>query len=848
MRKAMKVTSLLMLILVLAVSPAALAQTADYAGDWVCVAVDMGDGVKLTQYEGSDVGELMKIKLNQDGSLMVTTLGMSIPGTWKGDAKGVSANIEGEELAFELIGGQLVNTSNGVTAYMEKAAAQPKTGGLLSLVKGSKYLGKWVPTAVDEGDGILKDSLEGVKVADLMALQVNRDGTIVMTTMGVDINGKWHEIEGGINADIEGEPVDMMYVDAQLVANTSGVTIYFKRLEQGSQPEAAAIKTPAPALGFAGKWEAVRYETMGLTLDIKTLFPDGCFITLRDDGTAEAFVTKDFTEKLTWSQTGDTLALNGSYVFSSPEWSAEKQELKMKYANSVSVVFIRGSEIKPEVTAAPLAQLTPEPTPEPTAEPTPEPTAIPATAQPAVISTGDEPLVCETSLFALTFSGEGWTANDGWRVDREDYSAVRYELKDASGSVAASMSLTASSEGVRTYRDKIKALLEYAAAAGKENLEMVNIGGIAFSGVAYEKWGWKYAEFAARVPESRVTLFITVEQPDVIGDNLQTILGSITYKLPVLTPANLDPPLPEDGAPYQPATSAVKIGEKDITAKWLKPDKSIILDSTFNNQIAFSGNRLYVLAGKTLYAYTVKGDKLTADRSFADGKMLLEDEFEYLATGKDGILFASNGIFNILSIKDGAVLEDNNVSGYLVLHPSGEWGITFWVNADPMLVRVTGAELKEEPWIMSNLSDASKRQGRFSSISCVSITDKRIYVAGTDAEKGDAQRVGVYDLDGKELFTFGAEDWSADDAFGSVTGVVETKSGILVQDGNYRAFKLFSHQGEFLGSVDSDKLLGTNYPWLSSMIPADGGVLTAAAQSREDESGDELLIFKLSGL
>lgn len=149
---------------------------------------------------------------------------------------------------------------------------------------------------------------------------------------------------------------------------------------------------------------------------------------------------------------------------------------------------------------------------------------------------------------------------------------------------------------------------------------------------------------------------------------------------------------------------------------------------------------------------------------------------------------------------------------------------------------------------MSNLSDASKRQGRFSAISCISITDTRIYVAGTDVEKGDAQRVAVYDLDGKELFTFGAEDWSADDAFGSVTGLVETQSGILVQDGNYRAFKLFSQQGEFLGSVDSDKLLGTDYPWLSSMIPIDGGVLVAAAQSREDESGDELLIFKLSGL
>ena len=849
MRKQLKVTYLLLLILALTGSQIALAQTADFAGEWVCVAVDLGDGVKLTEYEGSSVGELMKIKLDQDGSLLVTTLGASIPGTWKEDAQGVSANIEGEELAFELIDGQLVNTSNGVTAYLEKAAAQPKSGGLLSLVKSSRYVGTWVPTAVDEGDGVLKEEFQGVKVADLMAFQINRDGTLTMTSMGVDINGVWYEITGGINVNIEGEPVDILLQDDQLVANTEGVTIYFKRSGQSDQAVPVVTKAPASAAGFAGTWEAVKYETMGYTLDAKMLFPDGCVLTLRDDGTAEAFVTKDYTEKLTWSESNGALSLEGSYIFSSPVWDGEKEELTMFYGSSaVSVIFQRGQGGVALPIASPAAEPTLAPTTEPTAEPTSAPTAAPTATQQAVSSTDGEPLLCETSLFTLTFSGDGWTANEDWRTDREDYSAVKYELKDANGSATASMALTASSEGVRTYRDKMKVLQEYALTEGKETLDEVTIGGVAFSGLAYEKWGWKYAEYAARIPESRVTLFITVDQPDIIGDRLQPILDSIAYKLPTLTPPNVDPPLPEDGTPYQPTPAAISIGDKKLTATWLQPDKSIILDSIFNNQIALSGSRLYVLAGKMLYAYTIEGDRLVADEVFAGGLMQFDDGFEYLATGMDGILFASQGIFNILSIKDGAIIEDNNISGYLAMHPSGEWGITFWANADPMLVRVSGGVLKEEPWIMSNLSDASKRQGRFSAINCVSITDTRIYVAGSDVEKGDTQRVAVYELEGKELFTFGAEDWTADDAFGSVTGLVETPSGILVQDGNYRAFKMFSQQGEFLGVVEGDELLGTDYPWLSSMIPTDGGALVAAAQSREDESGDELLIFKLSGL
>jgi hypothetical protein len=100
----------------------------------------------------------------------------------------------------------------------------------------------------------------------------------------------------------------------------------------------------------------------------------------------------------------------------------------------------------------------------------------------------------------------------------------------------------------------------------------------------------------------------------------------------------------------------------------------------------------------------------------------------------------------------------------------------------------------------------------------VAISKDRIYVAGYDAENGDAQRIAVYDQEGVELFSFGGLDWLQDDAFGSVTGIVETKNGILVQDGNNRAYKLFSKDGAFIASVSADELLGTSYPWLPSMI------------------------------
>ncbi|MHC1786923.1 MAG: hypothetical protein AB9880_07675 [Christensenellales bacterium] len=831
MKKAVGALLLSLIILAAGVLQPALAQGADLTGDWVCVAVDLGDGVKSTEYMGSSVGDLMKLSIKADGTLLLTSMGAPIPGTWQANQEGLAATIDGEPVAFLLQEGQLLNQSEGVTIYLGRAAAKAEPGGLLGLLKGSRYLGRWTVAAIDEGDGVLKKEYQGLQVAQMMSIQINRDGSFVMTSLGMDTPGQWQEITGGIRLLVEDEPVDLTLKDDQLVGKDDELTIYLERAQESGQTAATA----APALStFAGTWRAVSYTAMGFNMDIKTLFPDGCVMTLREDGTGEAFVTKDYTDRLTWSEAGGTLAISGGFVFSSPVWDSQKGELTLAYSSSSVLVVFKKDQAATAPTEAPTA----EPTQAPTEAPTQVPTAAPTLAP---VPLGG------TALFSLDVSGPGWSENTGWRTDREDYCAVRHELKDAAGTVTASIAITASSEGVRNYRDKLKTLQGYAVAAGKAALDQLSIGGIAFQGFAYEKWGWQYQEYAARVPASRVTLTITVEQPGAIGAGLQNILDSLVFKLPTLSPPNVDPPLPEDGTPYQPVPGSATLGTATVNAAWLKSTSPILVDSIFNNQIALSNGRLCILSGSRLSAWRMAEGILVPDETFAGGSMTLPDTFEYLATGQDGILYASNGIFNILAIKDGSILEDNGLSGYLVMHPSGTWGLSFWVNADPMLVRAEGGKLKEEPWILANLSDPATRKGRFSAISCVAITDTRIYVAGTDALKGESQRVAVYDLEGQELLTLGAEDWTADDAFGSVTGLVETPAGLLVQDGNYRAFKLFSPQGLFLGEVESDKLLGTDYPWLSSMIPGPEGVLVAAAQSRQDESGDELLIFNLSG-
>ena len=855
MIKNMKATLAILATLCLMLPVASLAQPADYTGEWVCTAVDMGDGVLLKEYEGIAVSELMRLKLDQSGGLTVTSLGQAIPGTWSAQSDGITALIEGQQVVFHLKDGKLVNTDNGVTSYLERQPAASKPGGLLSLLAGRKYEGKWISIAVDEGDGVLSTDIDGMLIDGLITLEIRGDGTVLLDSMGYRENGQWVEIDGGIRMTVGDEPTDMRLVNGQLAGEADGSTVYFRRDTQAPASTQTPMETPAPVqtgARIAGLWQAMSYEMQGFTMDIKMLFPDGLVMDLREDGTAQAQITPDYTEKFTWSGEGGSLTFSGSYVLITPVYDEESGELRVNYgSDAATILFKRAEGMAPtDMPAVILFTLPPQPQPTavpvPAATDTPAPTPAPTPQATPKAEGGDGQQV--TKLFTLRLAGGNWTENTSWRSDRDDYVSVHFDLTDEGGAKSAALNLSASVEGVRNYRDKLKTLKGYAAKEGRDSLDEALIGGLDFQGTSYEKWGWTYTEYTARAVSEGVTMNITIEQPQKIGDGLQAILDSITYTLPQTSPPNVDPPMPEDGERYSPSPKAMPLGEKTLTAEWLKTDQSILLDSIFNNSILHTGKRLYALAGQTLHAYAMENGALSPASDYPGGMMQLPDKYEYLSAGKDGILYASQGMFNILAIRDAAVIKDNSVSGDLVTHPSGDWGLTFWANADPMHVTANAeGVLTKKPWVLSGLSDPASRKGRFSMISCVAITDDRIYVAGTDALEGDAQRVAVYNLDGEELFTFGGADWTADDAFGSVTGIIQTGDSILVMDGNYRAFKLFDLQGSFLGMANSDDTLGTDYPWLSSIVPYEGGAVVAASQSRADGSGDELLLFTLHG-
>lgn len=213
-----------------------------------------------------------------------------------------------------------------------------------------------------------------------------------------------------------------------------------------------------------------------------------------------------------------------------------------------------------------------------------------------------------------------------------------------------------------------------------------------------------------------------------------------------------------------------------------------------------------------------------------------------------GMLYLSPGIGDVIGVKDGKKALQTTVDGDLNMHPSGEWGISFWVNSDTQKIANQGGNLTAEPWILTGLNKDEERKGLFSMIDDVQITNSHIMVAGSMAVEDEGTKIVVYDYDGNQLLKLGGEDISSPDKLGSITGMAETENGFVAADGNMREIQFWAKDGTHVGAISTEDIFGVSYPWLEDMqLLDDGSLLIMLTQERDDGSANELMFFRLTG-
>ena len=690
------------------------------------------------------------------------------------------------------------------------------------LAIGTDFTGEWVCQSVDWGDGELVTEYQGQSLPDALNIDIQADGTVTLNSFGEQVDGMWQPTGAGISIVTEGTVVPFTYADGQLVNTENDVTMYFVRKDEATTQGGFSTLVnlgkgdETRQFQFAGTWNAVTYNAMGIESSIDAFFPDGLILTLSEDGAGTVALTPEYSETVTWSETADGIAMDGSNFLYNPVWDPESETLSFNYASDIiQIAFSKDG------------------TPAPTAEPTEGPTE-----GNTMDSTLSQVYTCD--YFSIAFPA-GWEQDEYGTYDWDDAFSVQYNDNDADGYSIGSVQLTASAEDVADYRITLNTLQTYASDAGKDALDELVVDGVTFQGVTYGDY-WHYADYTARVPEAGITLDISIASPEELADVLPAIFDSIQFTYPIPDPPLSDPPLPEDGVAYTPLTATVSIGGFDVTATWLKPETPIVTLDSYDNSLAAIDNTVYVLSGQKLNIFNRDGVQLIP----AGAPVKLDDTYRNLSVTWDGTLYITDGYYQG-QIYKGGMLEPFDIDSYLAMSPEDQWGLSYWASYDVKKITFTPDGMATKSWALTGLDDDATRKGRFNSVSYITITPDAVYVAGTDVTANNATIIAKYDFDGNELATFGSADWSDDSAFGSVEGIVQTDNGILVMDGLYGDFKLFASDGTFIGYIDCDTLLGTDYPWLTTLVASGNGALALVSQEREDQSATELLVFEITG-
>lgn len=431
-----------------------------------------------------------------------------------------------------------------------------------------------------------------------------------------------------------------------------------------------------------------------------------------------------------------------------------------------------------------------------------------------------------------------------WKYDKEnmqedeDYAYVRFfdgKTADESENVVY---IEATKEDSYKYRNSLVDFGVELEKYAKGEIDTATIGNAEYAVMPENNSGRN--TYMYRHEESGTSYDVRVKGQET-DDATKELLEGIVLKLE--DEGNKDAPWPWEGEPVEPVLAEQMVGSYTIVPEYIPFKEAQGVMQIMEHQFVKQGDQVFHLLGNKLdtYKYSESGLEFVSS-------MELENDCEYMSADSSGMLYLSPGIQEVIGVKDGKKALQTTVTGDLNMHPSGEWGISFWVNSDTQKISNQGGNLTAEPWILTGLNDAAERKGEFSMIDDVQITDSHIMVAGSMAAEDEGTKIIVYDYEGNQLLKLGGADISSPDRLGSITGMAETENGFVAADGNMREIQFWAKDGTHIGAISTDDIFGVDYPWLEDMqLLDDGSLLILLTQKRNDESANELMFFRLTG-
>lgn len=474
-----------------------------------------------------------------------------------------------------------------------------------------------------------------------------------------------------------------------------------------------------------------------------------------------------------------------------------------------------------------LAACTKEP-PIETTKPAQSTTAPQQTQPTQTNAPGDAGTTLEAGLWTLSYDPKIWVFDEEEDYYYDDeYASIYMFIPNGSDSYSVSVELSVSIDDAEDFRDALYANgfddYEYAV---NNAYESENIGGIDCLVHEGSYWGEDSLRYIGRVEAAAVTV-----QLEILGNCEDPRVEALLQGLTIVSTdiGNVDFPWPWDGEPFYAPDASVAVGKYSMNSRWLPFSDGIITRDTFDHSAAIVGNTVYILGDSLLKLYTYDGSTL----EYAD-QIALDGDYEYIQAAKDGTLWLSAFMEPVICIKDGQQTAVYDGPDNFTVHPSGQWGISWFTGPDCQKVTFSGGS--------AAYTDISFPE--VSAISTLLMDDKYIYVCGYGADES-GHKVYIYDLEGKLQMVLTDEEG---ENLGSVTFIARSANGFLGLDGNMRDVLLWAPDGAFIGVFSDGDVFNTYYPWFcGGAVFEDGSFLAIMTEDREDQSAMELIAYQLSG-
>lgn len=289
---------------------------------------------------------------------------------------------------------------------------------------------------------------------------------------------------------------------------------------------------------------------------------------------------------------------------------------------------------------------------------------------------------------------------------------------------------------------------------------------------------------------------------------------------------------PEDGEPFMGGFFSEMVGNITIDAEWIPFETPLVVDDIFDATLAVAGDAYYIITDGEVKEYSLIDDEFVLQ-----SELDLDDDYEGLCADNNGVLYLSGFMEDFIGFRDNTQIFSHDGPDMVAMHPSGEWGISWFSGPDVEVIKLDDGTLETDDWTFEEVGN----------INSLNISENYIFISGPGAENKE-QSIFVYDFDGDLELTLGGTAFGEPDSLGSVTVTVETSNGFMALDGNMRNLCFWKPDGTFIGTIEDGDLFGTSYPWLSTAVPlADGSILVGMTEERADESADEFIVYRLTG-